>query len=133
MTQKKNRKILIAVLVLVIAAAAMFGIYQFTRPEAAEGGKNISVTVVHGDESEKVFEYQTEEEYLAPVLTGEGLVEGEDGEYGLFITSVDGEQADEAKQEWWCITENGEMAQTSASELVIEDGDEFELTLTTGY
>lgn len=133
MNEKKNKKIIIAIVMLVIAAAVMFGIYQYTRPETAEGEKNITVTVVHGDASEKVFEYHTDEEYLAPVIISDGLVEGDEGEFGLFITTVDGETADDANEEWWCITQDGEPAQTSASELVIKDGDKFELTLTVGY
>ena len=133
MEQKKNRKILIGIVALIAAAVAMFAIYKFAMPQGQEGSKNITVTVVHGDKTEKDFEYSTDEEYLAPVLTGDGLVEGEDGEYGLFITTVDGETADDAQEEWWCITKDGEMTTTSASEQVIEDGDKFELTLTVGY
>lgn len=131
--EQRNKKIIVGIVALVVAAAVMFGIYQYTRPETAEGEKNITVTVVHGDASEKVFEYNTDEEYLAPVITSDGLAEGDDGEYGLFIKTVDGETADDTKEEWWCITQDGEPAQTSASELVIEDGDKFELTLTVGY
>ena len=39
----------------------------------------------------------------------EGLVEGEESSYGLFITTVDGETADDSNQEWWCLTKGGEM------------------------
>ena len=107
--------------------------YRFAMPQGTKGDKSITVTVVHGDETEKVFEYDTDEEYLGPVVTEDGLVEGEEGEFGLFITTVDGETADEAKQEWWCVTKGGEMTTVSVSEQVIEDGDAFELTLTVGY
>ena len=135
----KNKKTLLAAAVLVIILIAL-GLF---RGIASSGGKDssadsageekakaIAVTVVHGDGSEKVFEYDTDETYLAPVLTEEGLVEGQ---YGLFITTVDGEEADESKEEWWCITEDGEPSSVSASELEIEDGDQFELTMTVGY
>ena len=61
------------------------------------------------------------------------LVAGEIGQYGLFITTVDGETADDSKQQWWCITKGGEQGNTSADTTPIGDGDQFELTLTQGY
>lgn len=48
--------------------------------------------VVHKDESTKTFTYHTDAEYLGEVLLAEGLVEGDESEYGLMITTVDGEQ-----------------------------------------
>ena len=38
-------------------------------PLFSKGDKSITVTVVHGDQTEKVFEYDTDEEYLGPVVT----------------------------------------------------------------
>ena len=34
----------------------------------------------------------------------------------LFITAVDGEKADDTKQQWWCITKGGETVNTSAEQ-----------------
>ena len=55
------------------------------------------------------------------------------GPYGLFITAVDGEKADDTKQQWWCITKGGETVNTSAEQTPIADGDRFELTMKEGY
>ena len=49
------------------------------------------------------------------------------------ITEVDGEAADDASQQWWCITRGGGMVNTSADQTPIEDNDAFELTLKEGY
>ena len=95
--------------------------------------KTVTVKVVHGDGSEKEFSYATDEAYLGAVIQAENLVEGEEGQYGLFMTSVDGEKADDSKQQWWCLTKGGEQVNTSADQTPIEDGDTFELTLTEGY
>ena len=89
--------------------------------EAAE----ITVKVIHGDGSEKEFPISTTAENLGDALVEEGLVEGEESSYGLFITTVDGETADDSNQEWWCLTKGGEMWNYGA--------DTFELTLTVGY
>lgn len=67
------------------------------------------------------------------MLEAEQLVEGEMGPYGLFITAVDGEKADDTKQQWWCITKGGETVNTSAEQTPIADGDRFELTMKEGY
>ncbi|MDO4454650.1 MAG: DUF4430 domain-containing protein [Eubacteriales bacterium] len=129
--KKKNTIIAAIILVLVVAAAAL--LYMKFKPETTEGAKEIKVSVIHADGSEKTFEYHTDEEYLGEVLTTEKLVEGEDGQYGLYILTVDGETADESKQQWWCITKGGEMVNTSADTTPIQDGDQFELTLKEGY
>lgn len=102
-------------------------------PKGMEGEKTITVKVVHGDGSEKDFKYGTNEAYLGAVIQENKLVEGEDGPYGLFMTSVDGEKVDDSKQQWWCLTKGGEQVNTSADQTPIEDGDTFELTLTEGY
>lgn len=131
--QKNTKKTLIALVALFVIILSFWGIYQFTRGHAIEGEKHITVEVIHKDGSLKSFEYQTEHEYLGEVLTEEDLVSGEAGAYGLFITTVDGETANNANQEWWCITKNNEQLNTSADQTPIADGEKYELTLTTGY
>ena len=133
-TQKHSaKKTLLLIAALVIAAAAMFCIYKVFIPKGQTGTKEITVTVVHADQSSKDFVYQTDEAYLGAVIEAEGLVEGTDGDYGLFITSVDGETADDSKEQWWCITKGGESVNTSADQTPIENGDQFELTMMEGY
>ena len=133
-TEQKNiRKILIALIGLIVVIAVFFGVYRFTRPTAVQGAKTITVEVIHKDASQKTFEYHTDREYLGEVLTDEELVSGEEGAYGMFITTVDGETTDDTNQEWWCITKNNERLDTSADQTPIADGDKYELTLTVGY
>lgn len=131
--QKNTKKIIIALIGLVVAIAVLFGVYHFTRPAAVQGAKTITVEVIHKDASEKTFEYHTDREYLGEVLTDEELVSGEEGPYGLFITTVDGETVDETNQEWWCVTRNHEELNTSVDQTPIADGEKYELTFTVGY
>ena len=128
-----NKKILLAVIALVVVAAVMVGVYFATRPEPVDGQKTITVTVVHKVGTSKDFTYKTQEEYLGPVLQSEGLVEGEMGEYGLFITAVDGETADySVDQSWWMLCVGEESATTGADAVVIEDGGLYKLIYTIG-
>ena len=131
--KQSNKKALILIAALIIAAVAMFGIYKVLMPKGQAGEKEITVTVVHADESSKDFVCQTDEAYLGDVLKAEKLVEGTEGEFGMFITSVDGETADDTKEQWWCITKEGGQVNTSADQTPIADGDKYELTLMIGY
>lgn len=128
-----NKKILIAVVALVAVVAVMVGIWFGTRPEAQEGDKTITVTVVHKNGAEKKFTYHTDEEYLGDVLLAENLVEGEESTYGLMISTVDGETADyNVDQGWWQIFIGEESATLGADSIPIKDGDTFKLVYTIG-
>lgn len=132
MNKDKKAILITAALLLVLCLGAVLGYQKFT-PRGVAGEKEITVKVVHADAGEKEFAYQTDEEFLGAVLEAEGLAEGEEGPYGLYITAVDGETAEESRQQWWCLTKGGETVNTSATQTPIADGDVFELTLTEGY
>lgn len=129
----KEKKYLVGVVALIILCVLGWFLYYNFKPETQEGNKKIDVVVVHGNQEEKTFHYETDVGYLGDVLTKEGLIEGEESQYGLFITTVDGEKADDSKQQWWCITQNGEQVNTSVSQTPVIDGEQYELTLKEGY
>ena len=129
--KKAQIKSLLALLVLLGASAVMMLIYHFLVPQGTAGAKAITVEVVHGDESAREFTYHTDAEYLGELLLAEKLVEGEEGAFGLFITTVDGETAQDSLRQWWCITKDGEQTETGADAVPIADGDHFELTMST--
>ena len=126
------KKKLLPVLGLVLAAALMLGVWYATRPAAQEDEKHLQVEVIHGEVS-NTHDFTTDAEYLAQALLEQNIVEDNQTAYGLYILTADGVTADESKQEWWCITKDGEMLTTGASEAVIADGEHYELTLTVGY
>lgn len=128
-----RKKIIIGVVILLVLAAAFIMLYFGFRDRGTAGDKEIGVTVIHRDASQKGFTIETEAAYLGEALLAEGVIAGEEGEYGLYITEADGEAADEANQEWWCITKGGEDIMTGVDLTPIEDGDKFEITLTTGW
>ena len=132
---KKMKKGLIALVVLALLIG--FAVFAYLRfgPDAAANAdlKNIAVAVVHGDGSEKVFELSTQAETLRAALDEAELVAGEDGQYGLYILTVDGETVDESKQQWWCITKGGEQHNQGVDGTVIADGEQYELTFKEGW
>lgn len=129
----KNKKIVIALAALVAIVAILIGVYVGSRPETSAGAKSITVTVVHRDGTEKVFEYDTDEAYLGPVLLSQELVVGEEGPYGLVISAVDGETASwEENQSYWALFIGEEYATTGADTTPVNDGDAFKLVYTIG-
>lgn len=131
---KVTKKTLAAAVILIVVIAALFTLWYTTRPQTVAGDKTITVQVVHGDGSTKSVAIQTAAETLGEALQAqEGLIVGEQGAYGLYIHAVDGEQDDERKQTWWCITKEGQSVNTSADTTPISDGEQYELTLKTGY
>jgi len=128
-----KKRTLIAGAVLVLAVALLAIVFTQLRPAGVSGQKNIEVTVTMRDQSVKTYTIQTEEKFLGDALVAEKLAEGVDGDYGLFITTVAGETIDEEKEEWWCLTKDGQSVQTGVDATPIEDGDHFELTLKVGY
>ena len=128
----KNKKLVIAALALLVVIGLMAGVWFATRPETEAGSKGYTVTVVHKDGSEKVFEFRTDAEYLAEALLEEGLVAGEESQYGLTIITVDGEDAVwDTDNAYWAIWIGEEMSMTGASETPVYDGSTFKLEYTS--
>jgi len=154
MNKKNTKVIVISVCVLVVLIAAFALIYALGSPnpdrdaqnadttvntsdttaETPENLKHITLKVVFEDGSEKIFEASTDGNSLRDALESvEGLVKGDESEYGLFVTEVAGVVADSAKQQWWCFTRGGETLFTGVDDTAIADGETYEITLTTGY
>ena len=128
---KKNTKLIIAVIALVVVIAALLCVYAFTRPETSQGAKTFTVEVIHADGSTKTFEYHTDEEYLGAVLLAEGLITGEEGPYGLTVITVDGEDAVwEKDNAYWAIMVNGAYGESGVDATPVNDGDVFQLVYT---
>ena len=128
---KGSKKTYFAVTALAVAAVLMLGLWYFSKPQAQAGDKTVVVEVVHAGASSKEFTFHTEAGYLGEVLLDEQLVEGEQSAYGLFITTVDGETAQDSLRQWWCVTKDGGRVDTGVDSTPIADGDHFELTLST--
>lgn len=126
-------RVLALLLAIVLAAGLLAGCGGDSGSKTVGGVKHITLTVVHGDGTSKDFSIETSQEMLGAALVDEKLIEGDDSEYGLFVTTVDGESVDSAQQQWWCLTAGGETVTTGVDSTPIEDGGKYEFTLTTGY
>ena len=138
-------KKLFAVLLTLVMVLAMAGCTPAADPGTTTGGTagasgetgkslmHFTVTVVHSDGTSKVFEYETQEEYLGPVLAKAGLIQGNAGPYGLEIIEVDGETAIyESNKAYWALYENGEYALQGIDTTPVVDGGAYQLEYTRG-
>ena len=119
--------------IVVLAIAALLIVYAVFGPKAVEGKKTIVFEVITENTDAEEFTLHTDAKYLGEVLLEEGLIVGEAGDYGLFVTEVNGIAANVDHQEWWCFTKAGENVNTGVDQTPIMDGDHFEATLMIGY
>ena len=97
-----------------------------------DGQTDFSLLVVDQEGTEYTFQVHTDQETVGAALVEEGLIAGEEGAYGLYITSVLGMTADyEADQSYWAFYINGDYANTGVDTTTILSGDSYELRYKT--
>lgn len=88
-----------------------------------EGENKFLFTVVDKDGVETVFEIHTDKEIVGEALLELELIEGEEGEFGLFVKAVNGIVADyEVDKTYWAFYVNGEYAMSGVDTTTIEEG-----------
>lgn len=128
------------VLVLTIVAATAFvlascGNKETDTPDAKDNAEEITITVsVKGSDGNVTdFTITTHEKYLRGALEAEKLIEGDEGEFGLYVKVVNGERADyDEDGAYWSFSQNGEMLMTGVDTTPISDGDTFLIEYTKG-
>lgn len=92
-----------------------------------KGEKTVQVEV-KAEEQSVTFTIKTDKEMLGDALTEHKLIEGDMGDYGLYINIVNGITADyNANGSYWAIYQNGEYLLTSVDTTAIKGGEHFEL------
>lgn len=129
----ENKKLIIGLAVVLAVIAAAFSVIFITmKPDTQKGEKNITVTVVFKDKTEKEFKIDTDAKYLGDALLEEKIVtEDEYKNGGGMYTYIAGERADYTlDKSWWCLNIDGKMANLGINEQPIADGDSFEIANT---
>ena len=125
-----NKKIL-WVIIAVLLVAAMAAAYFLTRPSGNDDLKDFTLVIVHKDGVEKKMEMRSDAEFLGPVLQEKGIIEGDMGDYGLYIKKVDGEKAVyEEDNAYWAFYVGEEYAMLGIDKTPIEDGATYKLVYT---
>ena len=88
-----------------------------------EGKTQFNFTVVDKDGKETAFEIHTDKATVGEALLELGLIEGEEGAYGLYVKKVNGITADyDVDQTYWAFYVNGEYGMTGVDVTNIEAG-----------
>ncbi len=91
-----------------------------------EGNTKFAFTVTDKEGNETAFEIHTDKETVGEALLELGLIEGDEGEYGLYVKTVNGITADyDADGVYWAFYVNGEYAQSGVDSTAVTEGDTY--------
>ncbi|MBR2937949.1 MAG: DUF4430 domain-containing protein [Oscillospiraceae bacterium] len=123
-----NKKTVIAVIALVVVVALLGAAYFLTRPSGVWGPKEFTLEIVHKDGQTKTLEITANEEFLGEYLEKEGIIEGAEGPYGMYIAKVEGVKAVyEEDGAYWAFYVDGEYASLGVDQTPIENGKVYKL------
>ena len=123
----KKTLALILALVMSLALVACGGNADSGK-DANVKGKAFTVVVTDLEGNETKFEYTSDAATVGEALLAEGLIQGDAGEYGLYINTVNGITADWDKdQTYWAFYENDAYAMTGMDDTAIVAGVTYKL------
>ncbi len=144
-TSNKKRFLSLILCAVLIAAAALFTSgCDGKKPEAreistenakvfGEGEKSFNFTVMDGNGNTEAYVIKTDAETVGEALSGLGLIEGEEGPYGLYVKSVCGKRYDyEEHGKYWAFFIDGQYATSGADTTPIEEGKTYSFQAVEG-
>lgn len=142
--QKTNFKRILSIIlcIVIVAAISLFTIgctdnsvkettaAETTVSDASEapsvigqGEKVFFFIAEDKDGKETKWEFHSDEETVGKALIAEGIIEGEEGPYGLYVKTVNGITLDyDTDGMYWAFYENGEYAMTGVDQTEIAEG-----------
>lgn len=88
-----------------------------------EGDTQFTFTVVDGEGNETEFEIHTDKKTVGEALLDAGLIAGEEGDYGLYVKTVNGITVDfEEDGAYWAFYVDGQYASTGVDSTEIKEG-----------
>ena len=92
-----------------------------------EGATIFDFTAVDKDGKKTEFEIHTDKETVGEALLELGLIEGENGAYGLYVKTVNGQTLDyDTDKMYWAFYENGNYAMSGVDTTKIVVGTKYE-------
>ena len=135
-----SKKSVIALIVLIVVAALVAGVLFLCSSSVGEAKRmdgdapatetkyKFTLEIIHKDGQKKTVSVTTDEEVLGVYLEKEGIIEGAEGPYGMYIAKVEGEKAVyEEDNAYWAFYIDGEYASTGVDQTKIENGKVYQL------
>ncbi len=92
-----------------------------------EGETTFSLTVTDPEGTETSYEIHTDATTVGDALESLDLIAGEEGSYGLFVTTVDGVTLPSDGDQYWAFYIDGEYASTGVDQTEITAGASYAL------
>lgn len=119
-------KKLISLLLVMVMVLGLVGCGNAESKEPKEPkatGASFTVVVADLEGKETTFEYTSDKATVGEALVTEGLIEGHETEYGLYVDSVNGVALDWDKDgKYWAFYIDGEYAMTGVDATEITEG-----------
>ena len=118
-----NKALLLVLCVVLLAALALIAVGCGSDSNANTASKTFTFVVVDTEGKETTHEITSEAATVGEALLAEGLIEGEEGPYGLYVKTVTGITLDYEKDgKYWAFYEGDEYALTGVDQTPITDG-----------
>lgn len=139
-TNKKQNLLLIVLGVVLVAAAVLYATGILGGKTALEAGpavvkngdvvgrgaKAFPFTIVDKEGAETTITVQTDKQMVGEALQENGLIEGEEGAYGLYVKKVNGIPAEyEVDGTYWAFYVDGAYAITGVDMTEIQEGSAY--------
>lgn len=142
----KQRKILHAAAIFLLCLLSLLGLTacgkkaqkndlwaEATYTEDTELGNGSSAFAVEVEVEEKTvkFTVHTDQKIVGDALTENGLIAGEEAQYGLYVKQVNGITADyDIDHSYWAFYINGELASAGVDSTEIDENAVYKLVYT---
>ena len=117
---------LLALLGCIVLIAALALTFCGCGRNGKAGTKAFQVVVTDLNGQETTFHYTSDKESVGEALLAEGLIQGEQGDYGLYVKTVNGLTLDWEKDgKYWAFYIDGEYAATGVDQTPITEGSTY--------
>ena len=132
-----NMKKLLSLFLCVVLIAAMALFTTACKDNQADDEnaepKNFTFIVVDENGAETSFSITTKKKMVGAALLEKGLIEGDEGAYGLYVKKVNGILAEyETTGTYWAFYVNGEYALTGVDKTEVVDGATYSFKVEKG-
>ncbi|MGN0654319.1 MAG: DUF4430 domain-containing protein [Oscillospiraceae bacterium] len=130
---KKFSKKWLLLLIPIALVAVLVTVMLIFSPKGAKGSKTITISVVDSAKQTVTYTTKTDAEFLRGAMEEtEGLTfSGDESEYGLMVTVVNGETADfNVDGSYWAFYINDEYCNYGIDSQPVADGDSFKIEYT---
>ncbi len=131
--EKKNNKKLLLIIIPVVIILALVAIFYLAKPGTNKGAKSITITVVDNSGASTEYKLNTDAEYLRQAMeeTEELTFSGDESEFGMMVTEINGLVADyNVDGSYWAFYVNGDYCQYGIDTQPVADQDAFSIEYT---